>query len=70
MSDIIHHLVRRGVDATNQHYAGVQPLEGENEPEIKQLALWGVILLWATSILYFVVVSAVSVLNPTFPYMS
>ena len=65
MSDILHHLVRRGVDAANQHYAQVQPREGENEPESKELALWGLILLFVTFALYFVVISAVSVSKPT-----
>ncbi len=71
MSDIIHHLVRRGIDATNQHYAQVQPAENgeEDQPQIKQIALWGIILLWATTILYFVMVSAVISAVPPITYL-
>lgn len=72
MADIIHHVVRRGIDATNEHYAQLQTSENgqEDQPEIKELVLWGMILLWATSILYFVIVSAVSWNRPLKPRIS
>ena len=58
MSGIAHSLVRRAVDVTQQHYSSPQ-----GDDQIKQIALWGVILLWVTGVLYFATVSAVSKLS-------
>lgn len=59
MSDIAHHLVRRAVGVTQQHYAQTT-VNGEGEPEFKQIAAWGFVLLWGTVLLYLALVSAVS----------
>lgn len=70
MSDIIHQLVRRGVDATNEHYAQSQPAQDgqEDQPKIKEIAVWGMVLLWVTTVLYFVMLSAVSRADPLMSY--
>ena len=61
MSEIAHHLVRRAVDVTNQHYAQASSAgEQDGEPKIKQIATWGVVLLWMTGVLYMALASAVS----------
>ena len=57
MSGIAHSLVRRGIDATQQHYNSPQ---GQNDDSIKQIAVWGMVLLWVTGVLYLAMVSAVS----------
>ena len=57
MSGIAHNLVRRAVDATQQHYNTVQ---GDNDDQIKQIAMWGMVLIWVTGVLYFAMMSAVS----------
>ena len=57
MSGIAHSLVRRGVEATQQHYNSPQD---NNEDQIKQIALWGMVLIWITGVLYLAMVSAVS----------
>ena len=57
MSDIAHHLLRRGFDATQQHYNNVGD---QDEDQIKQIATFGMVLIWVTAILYFAMMSAVS----------
>lgn len=57
MSGIAHNLVRRAVDVTQQHYNTPQ---GDNDDQIKQIALWGMILIWVTGVIYFAIMSAVS----------
>ena len=56
MSGIAHHLVRRAVVVTQQHYNTPQ---GDNDDQIKQIATWGMILIWVTGVLYFAMMSAV-----------
>ena len=57
MSGIAHNLVRRAVDATQQHYNTVQE---DNDDQIKRIAMWGMVLIWVTGVLYFAMMSAVS----------
>ena len=59
MSDIAHSLVRRAVDVTQQQYANEN--NGGDEHQIKQIAVWGMALLWITVLLYMAMVSAVGV---------
>ena len=61
MSDVAHSLVRRAVDITQQHYANEN---GGDEHQIKQITVWGMVLLWATAIAYMALISAVR------PYMA
>ena len=56
MSDIAHNLVRRAVAVTQQHYNTPQ---GDNDDQIKQIAMWGMVLIWVTGVLYFAMMSAV-----------
>ena len=55
MSEIAHSLVRRAVDVTQQHYE----TNGEDH-QVKRMAIWGMILLWATAMIYMATISAVS----------
>ena len=57
MSDIAHSLVRRAVHVTQQHYATES---NGDEDQIKRIATWGIVLLWATTILYMALIAAVS----------
>ena len=57
MSGIAHNLVRRAVDVTQQHYNTSQ---GDNDDQIKRIAMWGMILIWVTGVLYFAMMSAVN----------
>ena len=57
MSGITHNLVRRAVYATQQHYNALQE---DNDEQIKRIAMWGIILIWVTGVLYFAMMSAVS----------
>lgn len=57
MTGIAHNLVRRAVYATEQHY---NTLQEDNDEQIKRIALWGMILIWVTGVLYFAMMSAVS----------
>ena len=61
MSGIAHNLVRRAVGISHQYYNTPQ---GDNDDQIKQIALWGMILIWATGVLYFAMMSAVSQFLP------
>ncbi|KAL9131460.1 MAG: hypothetical protein Q9217_000608 [Psora testacea] len=58
MSDIAHSLVRRAVDVTQQHYANEN--NGDHDPQIKQIAMWAMALLWITALMYMAMVSAIS----------
>ena len=58
MSGIAHNLVRRAVAVTQQQYNTPQP-QGDNDDQIKQIAMWGMILIWVTGVLYFAMMSAV-----------
>ena len=60
MSDIADHLVRRAIDVAQSSMAQASAANSEpEEHEIKQLAAWGIFLLWATTIVYLAMVSAV-----------
>ncbi|KAG8528145.1 uncharacterized protein KY384_007061 [Bacidia gigantensis] len=56
MSSAAHSLARRALDVTQQHYANI---DAGNEEGIKQIAIWGMILLWATVVLYMAMISAI-----------
>lgn len=69
MSGIGHHLVRRAFDATQEHFnsqggfRGINPADepqGQDEARIKQIAMWGIALIYLTGILYMALMSAVS----------
>ena len=69
MSSIGHHLVRRAFDATQDHFSsstgfrGIDPADepqGQDEARIKQLAVWGIAVVYMTGILYMAIMSAVS----------
>lgn len=62
MSEVAHHLVRRGLQVTQAHYA----TSSDDETQIKQIAVWGMVLLWTTAVLYMAMVSAVSLTNSHF----
>ena len=57
MSEFAHSLVRRAVEVSNHHYANES---AKNEDEAKIIAIWGMVLLWVTVLVYMAVVSAVS----------
>lgn len=63
MASIGHHLMRRAFDATQDHFSSptaINPAdEGQDDTEIKRLAVWAVALIWATFILYMAMMSAV-----------
>lgn len=56
MSDIAHHLLRRGIDATQQNFNNGS--DGQDD-QIKQIATWGIALIWVTGVLYLAMMSAV-----------
>lgn len=68
MASLGHHLVRRALDVTQEHFSspggsihGFNPAdEPQDDTQIKQLATWGIALLWITAILYTAMMSAVS----------
>lgn len=68
MASIGHHLARRALDVTQEHFSsqvgsihGSNPAEEpQDDTQIKQLATWGIALLWITAMLYIAMVSAVS----------
>ena len=69
MASIGHHLARRAIETTQDHFGSssgpwvVVPeseLDGQNDVHIKEIALWGTIVIWVTAILYMTVMSAVS----------
>lgn len=64
MSEIAHHVLRRALDATNAHYSPewTLPESVDDQPEFKQIAVWGMVLLWATVILFMAFMSMVSLL--------
>lgn len=55
MSDIAHHLLRRGIVATQQNF---NRNDGQDD-EIKRIATWGIVLIWITGVLYLAMMSAV-----------
>ena len=57
MSALAQNLFRRAVYATQQHYNTPQE---DNDEQIKRIAMWGMILIWVTGVLYFAMMSAVS----------
>lgn len=57
MADFAHSLVRRAVDVTHQH---LNDEHGGEEHPLRQLALWGWVILWVTVILYMAMASAIS----------
>ena len=50
MSAVVHHLVRRGFQATQQNWQPVTAQEDQDQPDelIRKISLWGVAALWAT----------------------
>jgi len=68
MASIGHHLIRRAFDVTQDHFSspagsihGFNPAdEPQDDTKIKQLATWGIVLIWVTAILYMAMMSAVS----------
>ncbi len=70
MASLGHHLVRRALDVTQEHFSSpvgsVHAFNPTDEPQddtqIKHLATWGIALLWITAILYFAMMSAVSLI--------
>ncbi len=66
MSDIAHHLLRRGIDATQQNFNN---RSGGQDDQIKRIATWGIALIWVTGVLYLAMMSAVS-LRPSKPYIT
>lgn len=69
MSSIGHHLVRRAFDATQDHltsssgFRGINPADepqGQDDARIKQLAIWGIAIIYLTGILYMAIMSAIS----------
>ena len=69
MASIGHHLARRAIQSTQDHFASpagsweIVPeneLRGPNDAHIKEMAVWATIIVWVTAILYMTVMSAVS----------
>ncbi|MCJ1460407.1 hypothetical protein MMC28_010789 [Mycoblastus sanguinarius] len=58
MSSVAHHLVSRAVDATQQHFS--TPVDGNDDTQIKRVAVWGVVLVWVTAIIYMAFMAAIS----------
>ena len=56
MSAVIHHLVRRGVEVTEQHFIAKGDQTFTHEFSIPK---WGVALLWITALVYLVTLAAV-----------
>jgi len=48
MSAVVHHLVRRGFEATQQNWQDVSPQEDQPDEQIRRIPIWGVAALWAT----------------------
>ena len=66
MSDVLHHLVRRGVELTQERY---QPQNVENDIHSYQLPTWGIAMVWGTFLIYYIVMFAVSdTLTPSMLY--
>lgn len=55
MSGIAHHLVRRGLEATQHNYnqGSVQVTDDGSDDSIKSIPVWGVATLWVT-LLFFI----------------
>ncbi|KAG7004271.1 hypothetical protein G7Y79_00026g058550 [Physcia stellaris] len=54
MSGIAHHLVRRGLEATQHNYnlGSVQVTDDGNDDNIKSIPIWGVATLWVTLLVF------------------
>lgn len=52
MSAVVHHLVRRGFEATQQNWQDVSPQEDQPDEQIRRIPTWGVAALWATFIAF------------------
>jgi hypothetical protein len=71
MASIGHHLVRRALDVTQDHFnspdGSLHAFKAADEPlddtRRKQLIKCGIVLVWITAILYFAVMSAVSLIR-------
>ena len=66
MASLGHHLARRAVEVAQNHITSPSAFENVNsgsnsqdEPEIKMIATWGIVLLWVTAVLYMSIMSAV-----------
>ena len=74
MASVGHHLVRRALDATQEHFSssqGINPADepqGQQDAEIKRLAMWSIALIWVTIILFTAMMSAVSTLPLPLPH--
>lgn len=55
MSGIAHHLVRRTVEVTQQHYRG-----SDDNSHTYMIQQWGALLILATGVLYMITIAAVS----------
>ena len=62
MSGIAHHLIRRGLEATQQKYsqASVEITDGGKDGQIKNFPIWGFVLIWATFLMFVFVQFVVS----------
>lgn len=56
MSGVAHHLVRRALDITNEQYANTS----NDDDQVKRIAIWGMLILWATGIIYTAMMAAIS----------
>lgn len=54
---VAHHLVRRAVDITQQHYNG-----DNGEQPFNELGKWPLIIILATGVAYMAIISMVSLL--------
>ena len=71
MSSIGHHLVRRAFDVTQEHLGAnggfahsINPADepqGQDDTQIKAIAMWGIGLIWVTGVIYLATMSAVSI---------
>lgn len=72
MSSLGQHLVKRSIQAAQDHFSspgGYEVVNPADEPQdgekIKALAIWGIVLVWVTAILYLAMMSAVSTTYPS-----
>lgn len=54
MSGIVSHMVRRGLEATKEHYQ-----QSDTEARTFQLPVWGTATIWISAIVYIMLMSAV-----------
>jgi len=62
MSGVVHHLISRGIDATQQGWTA-QSLEQQPEVNEFQMPTWGIVTLWLTALLY---IGAMFAVSPTY----